>query len=409
MKILLCHNHYQQPGGEDESFADEAWLLESRGHDVLTYTVHNDSIATMGRLELARKTIWNGEAFAAVRAILRRERPDVMHCTNTFPLLSPAIYYAARDEGVPVVQALRNYRLLCPNALFLRDGAVCEDCLGKRFAWPAVKHGCYRDSRAASAVVAGMLGLHAWWRTFEHVRLFYTLTEFARGRFIAGGFPAERIAVKPNFIPTDRGPGTGAGGYVVFVGRLSEEKGIETLLSAWSRVSGPTELHIVGDGPLSGRVQAAAAADPRIRWLGRRSSDEVDAIVADALALVLPSICYETFGRTIVEAYVRGTPVIASDLGAMAELVGHERTGLVFPPGDAAALAEQVERLRRDDGFRASLRLAARDEYERRFTPATNYELLLGIYRRAQGTEGTARSAESLASLPSLSSLRTSP
>ena len=160
MKILLCHTHYQQPGGEDESFAAEARLLESRGHEVTRYTRHNRELDGMGRIGAALTTFWNRSAYRDVRAILHCERPEVMHCTNTFPLLSPAVYYAARGEGVPVVQSLRNYRQLCPSALLMRDNRVCEDCLGKRFAWPGVRHACYRDSRLASAVVAGMSSLH---------------------------------------------------------------------------------------------------------------------------------------------------------------------------------------------------------------------------------------------------------
>src|SRR5947207_2727500 len=160
MKILLCHNFYQQPGGEDQSFAAEARLLEEKGHEVFRYTVHNDAIHGMSRLNVARRTFWNPESHAAVRALIRRERPTVLHCTNTFPLISPAVYYAARAEGVAVVQSLRNYRLLCPNALFLRDGRVCEDCLGKGFPWPGVLHGCYREDRAATDVSEAMVDGH---------------------------------------------------------------------------------------------------------------------------------------------------------------------------------------------------------------------------------------------------------
>lgn len=385
MKILLCHNYYQQPGGEDQSFAAEARLLESHGHTVLRYTLHNDAIEQMGRCGAARRTFWNRQVYADLHRLIGRERPQVMHCTNTFPLISPAAYYAARAEGVPVVQSLRNYRLLCPNALFLRDGKVCEDCLGKTFAWPAVLHGCYRGSRAASAVAAAMLAGHRAMRTWTRaVRLYYTLTDFARRKFIEGGLPGERIAVKPNFIDPDPGPGTGQGGCAVFVGRLSPEKGIETLLSAWGRLRTSMPLKIIGDGPQADLVRTAAERDSRIEWLGRQTPEQVLDLIGEAACLVMPSIWYETFGRTIIEAYSRGTPVVASRIGALAELVDEGRTGLTFKPGDPGDLADKVQGLLEDSQALGRMRLGARQEYRSKYTGEINYSQLMAIYAAAR-------------------------
>jgi glycosyltransferase involved in cell wall biosynthesis len=390
VKFLLCHNYYQQPGGEDQSFAAEARLLETNGHDVVRLTLHNDTIGSMGRLNVVRQTLWNSQVYTRVRQLIRQERPHLMHCTNTFPLLSPAVYYAARAEGVPVVQSLRNYRLLCPNALFLRDGQVCEDCLGKTVPWPGVMHGCYRGSRAASAVVATLTAGHRFLGTWTRaVDLYFTLTEFARRKFVEGGLDAERIAVKPNFIDPDPGSGSGRGGYAVFVGRLSPEKGIDTLLEAWTHISERINLKIVGDGPLAEQVQAANRLDPRIEWLGRRTPDEVLALIGEAACLVMPSIWYETFGRTIIEAFARGTPVVASRIGALAELVDEGRTGLLFRPGDAGDLASAVQRLGADPERLAKMRAEARREYETKYTAEINYRLLLAIYQRAGANAGT--------------------
>lgn len=391
MKILLCHNYYQHRGGEDESFDDEAALLQAHGHDVLLYTRHNDAIHEMGRLDVARRTLWNRQVYDDLRALISRHRPEVMHCTNTFPLLSPSALHAARDEGVPVVQALRNYRLFCLNSFFLRDGAVCEACLGKRIPWPGVLHGCYRDSRIASAVVASMFhvrdSMRTWGRT---VNLFFTLTEFSRQKFIEGGVHPERIVVKPNFVAPDPQPGGGQGGYAVFVGRLSIEKGIESLLAAWARLRCNTPLKIIGDGPLAHLVQAAAQRDRRIEWLGRKSRAEVLKIVGEALFLVMPSIWYETFGRTMMEAFAKGTPVLASRLGAMGEVVKDGHTGLHFNPGDADDLAAKAQLLLDDPARLADMRLAARREYEAKYTAERNYELLMGIYNRALGLPAAA-------------------
>lgn len=390
MKILLCHNHYQQPGGEDQSFAAEADLLESRGHEVLRYTVHNDSIEGMSRREVARRTLWSRETYAALRTLIRRARPDVMHCTNTFPLISPSAYAAARAESVPVVQSLRNYRLMCPNALFLREGRVCEDCLGKLVAWPGIRHGCYRGSRAGSAVVAGLSAVHRLLGTWTRgVDLYFTLTEFARRKFIEGGLPAEKIVVKPNFVAPDPGAGTGRGGYAIFVGRLSAEKGIDTLLAAWSRPEMELPLKIVGDGPLADQVAAAARENPRIEWLGRRPIHAVLPLIGEAACLLMPSVWYETFGRTIIEAYAKGTPVVVSRLGAMEELVDDGRTGRLFAPGDAADLAAKVRQLLADPQRLGRMREAARDEYLDRYTAGPNHDMLMAIYERAMTLHGT--------------------
>jgi glycosyltransferase involved in cell wall biosynthesis len=386
VKILQCHNFYQHPGGEDQVFQDEARLLRSHGHEVVQFTRHNDIVDRMASWQLALATVWNRKTSAELRQTIRRERPSIVHFTNTFPLISPAAYYAAKKEGVKVVQSLHNYRLVCPNALFLRNGTACEACLGKFVPWRSVLHACYRNDRRASAVIAGMLSFHraigTWTRAVD---LFLALTEFGRRKFIEGGLPADKIVVKPNFVPLDPGPAKGSGGYAVFVGRLSAEKGIETLLGAWT--SGPMDvpLIIIGDGPLADRVRHAASVNPRIQWLGQQPSERVIEIIGDAGMLVLPSITYEGFPKTIVEAFSRGTPVVGSDFGAMAWLIRHEQTGVLFPPGDSTALRESVKRLHGNSAALAPMRLAARKEFEQKFTLEANYRMLMAAYRRVLG------------------------
>jgi glycosyltransferase involved in cell wall biosynthesis len=282
------------------------------------------------------------------------------------------------------VQSLRNYRLLCPNAQFLRDGKVCEDCLGKRIPLPAVWHSCYRGNRAGTAVVASMLSLHRLLRTWTRaVDVYYALTEFSRQKFVQGGLPADRIAIKPNFLHPDPGPGTGRGGYAVFVGRLSPEKGIDTLLAAWTKTAEPLGLKIIGNGPLADRVRAVAASDSRITWLGRCEPADVMRIVGDAVCLVLPSIWYEGFPRTILEAFAKGTPVIASRLGSMAELIEHGQTGLHFEPASASDLVAKLLALRGDRAATARMRQGARRQYELKYTAEPNDHMLMQIYQRA--------------------------
>ena len=390
MKILLCHNYYQQRGGEDLSFEDERRLLDAHGHDVVCYTRHNDELKTTTRIKAAADTLWSSRSYRQVRALLCKHRPDVAHFTNTFPLISPAVYHAARAEKTPVVQALRNYRLLCPTGNFTRAGRVCEDCLGRFIPWPSVRHGCYRESRAASAVVAGMLTLHRGLRTWERcVDAYYTLTEFAREKFIAGGLPADRIFVKPNFLDPDPGVGDGDGGYAVFVGRLSAEKGVHALLAAWEKLADPPPLVIVGGGPLAGEVQNVVQRHPRIEWRGELPHEKTLEVVGRAACLVMPSVWYETFGRTTMEAFAKGVPVIASNLGAMAELVDEPANGLLFPPGDAAALAGAVTRFFNNSSMQREMRTAARQTYLDKFGAEANYQKLMSIYGFAMGGAAT--------------------
>jgi glycosyltransferase involved in cell wall biosynthesis len=383
MRILIAHNYYQQSGGEDQCVAQEIALLREHGHDVGLFSLHNDGIKTMGKTKAAHAAIWNSVAHSQLRETLREKPADIVHFHNTFPLMSPAAYYAARAEGVRVVQTLHNYRLACANALLLRDGRVCEDCLGHFAPWKSMRCGCYRGSRAASTVTTAMLATHRAMGTWRNaVDVYIALTEFGRRKFIAAGLPPERIVVKPNFVSPDRGVEDGGGNFAIFVGRLSEEKGVTTLLQTWQLLRGAMPLVIVGDGPLAPLVREAAERDPTIRWLGRLCPDAVLQLIGDAEFVVLPSICFEAFPRVIAEAFSKGTPVIASRAGAMAELVDDGRTGLLFTAGDPADLARIVRRQQSDRPAFARMRAAARAEFESHFTAELNYASLMQIYAR---------------------------
>jgi glycosyltransferase involved in cell wall biosynthesis/GT2 family glycosyltransferase len=393
MKLLLCHEFYRQFGGEDQSFLDEASMLRSNGHEIFEYRRSYEDIERIGRIGTATRSVWNFAVYRELRAIIRRERPNIMHCTNLFPLISPAAYKAAHDENVPIVQALRNYRLICPSATLARDGKICEDCLGKILPWPAVRHGCYQGSRLGSAVVATTFGIHNLKGTWRRVDCFYTPSHFARSVFIRAGFPAEKIEVKPNSVVPDPGIGSGDGGYVLFVGRLSPEKGIGTLLKAWAELEEDLPLHIIGDGVCSGLVEQAAARDERIVFLGERSHQQVLEEMRAATCLVMASELYETFGRTIVEAYAAGTPVIASRMGSMQELLAHEETGLLFEAGSASALAKAISKLCYRSDLH-ELRRRARREFEDKYSTEQSYRCLMNIYERAINRHREASRAE---------------
>jgi glycosyltransferase involved in cell wall biosynthesis len=384
MRIVVCHNFYQQPGGEDRVFADEVELLSTRGHDVLTFTKHNDAVTAEWPWTLAAHTIWNSQAARELGEIVRAHRAEIVHFHNTLPLISPAAYYGARRAGAAVVQTLHNYRLICPKSTFFRNGKPCEKCLGKRVPWPALVHACYRDSRVATGAVAAMLSFHRARGTYRHaVDAYIALTRFARDKLVEAGLPTEKMHVRSNFMRTDPGAGTG-GNYAMYLGRLSPEKGIDVLLEAWERYKPSVPLVICGDGPLAPLVEQAAAQNPAITWQVNRPHDELLHLLGRAAVLVLPSLCYEGFPKTIVEAYSKGTPVVASRLGSMPELVQEGVTGACFTAGSAAELAATVCRTIEDPTRLSRMRISARRQFESHYSAAASYEQLLVIYDYAR-------------------------
>jgi glycosyltransferase involved in cell wall biosynthesis len=261
LKILLVHNFYQQPGGEDVVFRAETDLLTAAGHQVCHYTRNNDDIKQYGFIEMASlslRTLWAWDSLREMRCVLKNEKPDVIHFHNTFPLISPAAYLACQELGLPVVQYLYNPRLICPAGTLYRNGQVCEDCSGKAIPWPSVLHGCYQDSVLATGIVAAMLSVHRYFNTWkDRVSAFIVFTDFYRRKFIDAGIPPDKIIVKPHFVSSDPGQTHTLQTYALFVGRLAAEKGVPTLLEAWKNV--PTvPLRIRGDGPLIERVQLRA-------------------------------------------------------------------------------------------------------------------------------------------------------
>lgn len=385
MRILMVHNRYQIRGGEEECFEADVQLLRQHGHTVDLYEETNDHLHQLKAYQIAAQTVWSQPAYQHVQDQLISCSYDVMHVQNFFPRISPSVYYAARLAGVPVIQTLHNYRLLCPNGLFYRDGQVCTECLGKTIPYPGIQHQCYRNSLSASVGVATMLSIHnllqTWQKSVDH---YIALTNFAQQAFIDGGLPAAKITVKPHFIAPDPGIGIGQGGYFLYVGRLSVEKGLDTLLAAWERLDPSISLKIVGDGQLSEQLESAVCRLNNVEWLGRRPMAEVHDLMGHALALVFPSKWYETFGRVAVEAFAKGTPVIASNLGAIAEVVKSDYTGLHFHPGDPEDLARQVKWVIENPPAVQQMRCNARAEFEAKYTAEANYQMLMDIYGKAK-------------------------
>lgn len=388
MKILVAHNAYQHRGGEDAVVEAELTLLRQHGHDVELYRLHNDALNEMPRTTAAMTAVWSQRSAQDIEDLCMRFHPDVIHVHNTFPLISPSLYWAAARLSVPVVQTLHNFRLLCPQAIFLRDGRICEDCVGK-LPWRAVTRKCYRSSALQSAVITGMLATHRMLGTYrERVTRYIALNKFARAKYIEGGLPARLFRIKPNFVPSDTTPiweGRSGG---LYVGRLSSEKGVDVLAGA-VRLMPDAQVDVIGSGPLEALAKEAFGA----RYLGYRPLDDIMQRMGRARFLVLPSICYENSPRTIVEAFSCGLPVIASRLGALPDIVRDGVTGLLFNPGDAADLAKKIAWAAVHPEQMTRMGQAARAEYEAEYTPERNYEILMDIYQDAIATLRRERAA----------------
>ena len=393
MKVLLTHNRYQAPGGEDAVFDLEGRLLTEHGHVVERWSVTNDKIQrTWEKVRTGWQVTYSQAARTEVGELISEFTPDVMHVHNFFPLLTPSIYDSCREMGVPVVQTLHNYRTICAPATLYRNQRVCEDCIGGS-PYQAVLHRCYRNSALGSLAVARMIAFHRNRGTWQSkVDRFIALTEFGRAKFIEAGLPADKIVVKPNFVedrvtvPIEGDARRGA----LFLGRLVPEKGIRTLLKAWSKME--LDLRIIGDGPLMSEVRSAAISS--VTSLGWQSRVRFSKEMARAAFLIVPSEWYEGFMMTLVEAFCHGLPVIASRLGAMAEIVEDGVTGLHFTPGDPVDLVTKVRWAEAHPKEMRQIGANARRVYEEKYTPENNYPQLMAIYEEAIEESRRARIPE---------------
>lgn len=392
MKILVVHNSYQQPGGEDGVVQRECALLGAAGHRVSTYFRHNDEIdndSLVSKIATGPKAIWARDSYRDLRELLKREKPDLAHFHNTFPLISPSALYACREQRIPIVLTLHNYRLFCAPGILFRDGSICEECLDHGL-WRSIRHSCYRESAPQTAAVALMLAIHRGLGTWLRiVDFFIAPTEFVRAKFIAGGLPHNRIFVKPNFVDLDP-DGSSAGEYAIFVGRITEEKGIRTLIAAWTLLEQQIPLIIVGDGPLRGEIEQDAQHKGLSNVLFRGSTPTANTIrmMRGARFLVFPSESYETFGMAIIEAFACGIPVLCSNLGAMHELVANGQTGLHFRPRNPEDLAAKITWAWTHPTELKEMGRRARLEYEAKYTAKRNYELLMRAYGFAVNRTG---------------------
>lgn len=384
-RILQVHTRYREAGGEDAVVDAERRLLENAGIAVDQVIFDNadlrEGVNAKRDLRMAVDAVWSRSAHERVQRALHRTGAQVMHVHNTFAAASPSVFHPAFEAGVPVVQTIHNYRHVCPAATTFRDGHPCTDCVGRTIPWPSVLHACVRGSRRQSLVAAASATFHRSRRTFiREVATFIALTEFQRRLLVAGGLPAGKIRVVPNFLAEDPGVGDPERHGVLFVGRLSVEKGISALIEAARTL--PGRLTIVGDGAMR-RLVKNAADDGTVTYSGPLSKGAVLDELRHAVALVCPSIWFEGMPMVILEAFATGTPVIASRIGSLEELVDHERTGLLVPPGDSGALADSIRWAVDHPRDMRRIGETARTRYEAEYNSDSHLHALLETYASA--------------------------
>lgn len=391
MRVLQVQSSSRTRGGADDVMAAEAELLRSAGHSVeqLRYEPVGEAAGPREALDV----VWNRAAERKVAALVERSRPDVVHVHSPYPLLSPAVFRAASRAGAATVTTLHSYRLVCVVGTCLRDGRICEDCVGKTVKLPGVLHRCYHDSRAASGAMALSLATHRLAGTFRYdVHRYLALTDFARDLLVRDGYPADRIGVAPNSVadPGEPPPRSGPLGYVVFLGRFVPEKGLATLLEAWKSLSVP--LKIAGDGPGRPAVERAAAANPAVEYVGWLDAAAQHSLLAGAGALVFPSTWYEGQPLALLQAMAHGVPVVSSDIANIEETAVAQGGGLSFAAGRATSLTGAVTRLADAPDLARRLGAAGRAAYLRRHTPQRSLGCLVDHYDRALRTRDGARS-----------------
>ena len=386
LRILLVHNYYQQPGGEDAVFSAEKKLLLSRGHSVEAYTDSNDRLQETNSLIAAKNIVWSSISKKAISAKIEQFKPNVVHFHNTFGVMSPSVYYACSEKGIPIVQTLHNYRLICPNAYLYRDGKPCESCIGKSVPLAGIRHACYRSSMLQTTGVATMLAVHRGLRTWHKVvDRYIALTEFSKEKFVAGGLPRNKISVKPNFLFEDPGSRNKniVGDYVLFAGRLSEEKGIIDVIEGWKRLA-DIPLVVAGDGKLFEQLQSQINAHKLkdvVTLVGWVDDQELNKLIRRSRFVLYSSKLYENYPMIIVESRANAVPVVATHQGVAKSLIRNYSDGLFVKPNDKQDFVEKVSWAWEHPDEMRSMGIAARAQFDRENTADENYRILLNIYK----------------------------
>ena len=382
--ILMVHNFYQIGGGEHTVFNNEVELLRKNGHEVITYTRDNKELNTslLKKILLPFTTVFSLKTYKEVKRIIKREKIDIVHCHNTFPLISPSVYYAARKMKIPVIQTIHNFRFICPNAIFYRNGKICEDCLKNNNFKCAIKNKCYRNSKLQTLVVTNMLKIHRRLGTYKKINYIF-LTEFNKNKFNKLlGEDYKYSFIKPNFVEKkyDLKRPSKLNNTFVFMGRLDENKGIKFLVDSWKEIK-DYELHIYGDGLYKSYVEDACKENKNIKYYGFRPQEEIFKDLVKSQALIMPSEWYEGFPMTIAESMGLGVPVLSSDVGNQASIVSTAKGGCLYKLYDRKSFEKMIEDIV-DNNKKYSDN--ALKYYNNVLSPEKNYKELISIYEKAK-------------------------
>jgi glycosyltransferase involved in cell wall biosynthesis len=387
VRILFIHNRYRYEGGEDVAVGLEVALLKQNGHDVEVLLFDNLHISTTpNRIKAGLQAFYNFSSARKTAATIERFKPEVIHIHNLFFIASPSVLYVANKYRIPVIITVHNYRLVCANALLIRNNQVCELCVNKTFPLAGIRYKCYRNSAVESAFAASVTGIHKLIKTWnKYVSQYIVLTHFAKNKLLASSLKLkeQQLSVVSNFVPDEgRRLLPARERYFLFVGRLSAEKGLPVLIQTFADLKSET-LVIIGDGPQRQILEEQSFLHPNIRFAGKKSKTEVLDFLGQCTALVFPSICFEGMPYTILEAFSMGTPVIASNLGAMAEMIKDGYNGFLFQPGDAASLKDGLLKFKRLGEQQNDLSRQARLTYEKSYHPQIHYHAMMSIYQKA--------------------------
>jgi glycosyltransferase involved in cell wall biosynthesis len=380
MKVLILHNTYKIGGGEDIQSQEELSLLNKNNIEVHSFNVSNDAIDDINNVKLALNTIWSKQYYKVLLQKIITEKFDIVHIHNFFPLLSPSIFYAAKKAGAKVVMTAHNYRLICPNALMFIENKICNDCVGKTIPYPALFKKCYRDNFSATGVTVAMLGFHNIINTWKNkIDSIICTSEFVKRQLILGGFKEDHLHVKYNFVASNIPPDFEKENYYIYVGRTSNQKGIDLLLNTFQKIQ--KKIVIIGEGPLNFQIEEFAKRNNNIEFLGKLSLGETYKKISKAKALISPSLSNEPFGRTITEAFAHGTPVIGSSLGGISELIKDGSNGFLFDPYKESDLGNVINKFEEIKDVE-SMRKESFKSYQDKFTPSINYLRLMEIYNK---------------------------
>lgn len=383
-KILLVHNYYQIPGGEDTVVENEMRLLKENGHKVLLYSRTNSEIKTMSKfwkLLLPFIAVFNIKTYWQIKKIIKEKHIDIVHVHNTLTLISPSVYYAAVKCRIPVVQTIHNFRLLCPGATFYRNGNICEDCVNKGLRC-AIKHNCYRDSKLQTLVSVFCIKFHRLTGIYKKIN-YICLTEFNKEKLLLfKQIKPEQVFIKPNFVFSDKECISADAKWpnqYIFVGRIDKLKGVDILLRAWKKMNNTDfKLMICGIGPMEDWCKKYIADNQliNVKMKGFVSNEEVRSLIANCKALILPTQWYEGFPMTVLEAVSAGTPVICSNLGNVGSLIKDGVNGYKFDYLSSDALIRAIYRLNKNVNIRDSVI----DVYKSKYTMDRNYNSLISVY-----------------------------